>query len=81
VDAVWKPLPPIWTSPAVWTDAGELMLLVFTEHGVPTWEIHSKTTVSPAGNSTIKSGTADTFEAAKAAVLYEAQQLQDSETR
>jgi hypothetical protein len=71
----------MWTSPAVWADAGELMLLVFTEHGVPTWEIHSGTAVGPVGNSTIKSGTADTFEAAKAAVLYEAQHLQDSETR
>jgi hypothetical protein len=63
----------MWTSPAVWTDVGEQMLLVFTESGVPTWEIHSKTMVGPEGSSMIKSGTADTFEAAKAAALYEAE--------
>jgi hypothetical protein len=30
----WKPLPPLWTSPAVWTDLGELMLLAFMENGL-----------------------------------------------
>jgi hypothetical protein len=69
----WKPLPAMWNSPAVWTDFGELMLLVFTENGVPTWEVHSKVKKGAGGKSLIISGTADTFEAAKAAALFEAQ--------
>jgi hypothetical protein len=68
----WKPLPPMWTSPAVWTDVGELMLLVFMESSVPTWEVHSKMKQGARGGSLIISGTADTFEAAKAAALFEA---------
>ena len=32
-------LPALWPEPAVWTDVGELMLLVFTQDGVPTWEV------------------------------------------
>ena len=59
----------------MWTDVGEFMLLVFMEKGVPTWEIHSKTTLGPEGTSTIRAGTADTFEAAKAAALHEAERL------
>jgi len=31
----WKPLPRLWPSPAVYTDIGEFMLLVFTQEGVP----------------------------------------------
>ncbi len=69
----WKPLPAMWTSPAVWTDVGELMLLVFTENSVPTWEVYSKAKEVVGGGSLIISGTADTFEAAKAAALFEAQ--------
>jgi len=38
-DVEWQPLPPLWPEPAVWTDFGELMLLVFTQEGVPTWEV------------------------------------------
>ena len=68
----WKPLPPMWTSPAVWTDVGDLMLLALMENGVPTWEVHSKAKEGVGGESLIKSGTADTFEAAKAAALFEA---------
>ena len=35
-DVVWQPLPPLWPSPAVSTDIGGFMVLVFTEDGVPT---------------------------------------------
>ncbi len=38
-DVDWQPLPPLWPEPAVWTDVGEFMLLVFTQDGVPTWEV------------------------------------------
>jgi hypothetical protein len=69
----WMPLPPMWTSPAVWTDVGELMLLVFMENSVPTWEVHSKAKEGVGGGILIVSGTADTFEAAKSAALFEAQ--------
>jgi len=39
VDIEWQPLPALWPQPAVWTDVGELILLVFTQDGVPTWEV------------------------------------------
>ena len=38
-DIEWKPLPTLWPRPAVYPDAGEFMLLVFTQDGVPTWEV------------------------------------------
>ena len=41
-DVVWQPLPPLWPSPAVSTDVGGFMLLVFTEDSVPTWEVRRK---------------------------------------
>ena len=43
-DVVWRPLPSLWPSPAVSTDVGGFMLLVFTEASVPTWEVrrHAK---------------------------------------
>ena len=69
-DLEWKPLPTLWPSPAVYTDAGEFMLLVFTQDGVPTWEVCLRATGS--GEDLIASGTADTFQAAKAAALFEA---------
>jgi hypothetical protein len=37
-DVEWQPLPPLWPEPAVWTDVGELMSLVFTQDAVPTWD-------------------------------------------
>jgi hypothetical protein len=49
------------------------MLLVFTEHNVPTWEVRRKTKkVDGRDDDMVVGGTADTFEAAKAAALYEA---------
>jgi hypothetical protein len=71
----WKPLPPLWPSPAVWTDLDEFMLLVFTQDGAPTWEIRHRIKASP--DDLIASGSADTFEAAKAAAVFEAQALSE----
>jgi hypothetical protein len=71
-DIEWKPLPTLWPSPAVYTDAGEFMLLVFTHDGVPTWEVCRRAKASSSRDDLIASGTADTFEAAKAAALFEA---------
>jgi hypothetical protein len=70
-DFEWQPLPPLWPEPAVWTDVGEFMLLVFTQDGVPTWEV-SRRAKSGSRDELIANGTADTFEAAKAAALFEA---------
>jgi hypothetical protein len=47
------------------------MLLVFTEDDVPTWEVRRKTKRG-GGSDLVVGGTADTFEAAKAAALFEA---------
>jgi len=49
------------------------MLLVFTEDDVPTWGIRRKAKRGGGGGSDlVVGGTADTFEAAKAAALSEA---------
>jgi hypothetical protein len=71
-DVEWQPLPPLWPAPAVWTDVGELMLLVFTQDGVPTWEVSRRAKLGNSRDDLIANGTADTFEAAKAAALLEA---------
>jgi hypothetical protein len=69
----WQPLPPLWPSPAVSTDVGGFMLLVFTEENVPTWEVRRKAKKVDGGdNDLVVGGTTDTFEAAKAAALFEA---------
>ena len=49
------------------------MLLVFTEDNVPTWELRRKAKeVAGRDDDLVVSGTADTFEAVKAAALFEA---------
>ena len=48
------------------------MLLVFTQDGVPTWEFSRRAKAGSSRNELIANGTADTFEAAKAAALFEA---------
>ena len=68
----WHALPTLWPSPAIWTDAGDFMLLVFTQDGVPTWEIRRRAKLGSGTDDPIADGTADTFEAAKAAALFEA---------
>jgi hypothetical protein len=43
----WQPLPtPIWPTAAAWFDAGDFMLLVFMQDGVPTWEVHGGVTTA-----------------------------------
>jgi hypothetical protein len=68
----WQALPPLWPEPAVWTDVGELTLLVFTQDGVPTWEVSRRAKAGSSRDDLIANGTADTFESAKAAALFEA---------
>src|SRR6516164_837570 len=70
-DIEWKPLPTgLWTPPAVFAEVGNLLLEAFTDGGVPTWEISKKTGERGEWNIIAK-GTADSFEAAKAAALFE----------
>jgi hypothetical protein len=72
----WTPLPSLWPAPAASRTLGEYELLVFTQEGVPTWEVRYDVRQSPARNSElIANGTADSFEAAKAAALHEASTL------
>ena len=73
-DIEWQPLPsPMWPGPAVWADVGAFTLLVFTEDGVPTWEVRRKATLDRIRrDNLVTNGTADTFEAAKAAAHFEA---------
>ena len=72
-DINWRPLPPLWPSPAVWTDVGGFTLVIFTEDNVPTWEVRRKAKkVDGRDDDLVVGGTADTFEAAKAAALFEA---------
>jgi hypothetical protein len=68
----WRSLPALWPSPAVWTDVGKFMLLVFSPDGVPTWEVRHRTKIGGDGDDLIVNGTADTFQAAQAAALFEA---------
>jgi len=57
-DAEWQPLPALWPEPAVWTDVEELMLLVFTQDGVPTWEVNRRAKPGSSRDDRIASGTA-----------------------
>jgi hypothetical protein len=68
----WQSLPALWPSPAVWADLEEFMLLAFSRDGVPTWEVRRRTKVGSSGDDLIADGTADTFQAAQAAALFEA---------
>lgn len=74
-DIDWQPLPEgLWTPPAVYADVGNILVQVYIEDGVPTWEISRKIkTGRKAGEcADVAKGTADSFEAAKAAALFEA---------
>jgi hypothetical protein len=71
-DVKWQFLPPLWPEPAVWTDVGEFMLLVFTQDGVPTWEVRRRAEAGGGFDDLIANGTADTFEAAQGSALFEA---------
>jgi hypothetical protein len=77
----WTPLPPLWPEPAASRTIGEYALLVFTEKGVPTWEVRYEVRQSPSRSADlITNGTADTFDAAKAAALHEASTLMAAKT-
>ncbi len=72
-DVEWKPLPtPMWPEGSVMADLPRLLLEVFFEQGVPTWKVQRRN-----GENTlpdlVSSGTADSFEAAKAAALHVAE--------
>jgi hypothetical protein len=54
------------------------MLLVFTQDSVPTWEVRRRSKTDDHKTDLIVSGTADTFEAAKAAARFEASAPQNS---
>jgi hypothetical protein len=72
----WKPLPSLWPGPAASRTLGEYDLLVFTEQGVPTWEVRNDVRKDPKRNfDLIASGTADSFDAAKAAAVHVASML------
>jgi hypothetical protein len=71
-DIEWKALPALWPSPAEFADVGELMLLVFTHNGAPIWEVRRRGIARNNADNLIIDGCADTFEAAKAAALFEA---------
>jgi hypothetical protein len=66
-------LPPSGCDNSCQNRSGDFELLVFTLHGVPTWEVrHKATSDSIRRDNLVANGTADTFEAAKAAAIFEA---------
>jgi len=69
-DIEWKPLPtPMWPEGSVMADWPGLMLEVTFDDGVPTWKVMRQRgkNVLP---ELVSSGTADSFEAAKAAAKH-----------
>ncbi len=69
-DVEWKPLPsPMWPEGSVMADLPGLILEVSFEEGVPTWKIQRRMGKN-ALPELAASGTADSFEAAKAAALH-----------
>jgi len=67
----WQPLPPLWPSPAVSTEVAGFMLLVFTKHNVPTWEVRRRPKkVDGRDDDLVVGGTADTFEAANPTSIF-----------
>lgn len=66
-----KPLPALWPSPAEFADVGDLMLLVFTQDGAPTWQVRRRA-AADRPDDLVLDGRADTFEAGKAAAFFEA---------
>ena len=65
----WQPLPALWPSPRL---AAMARTMVFTQDGVPTWEVRCRAKSGSSRDDLIAGGTAETFEAAKAAALFEA---------
>jgi len=72
-DIEWKLLPtPMWPPGSAMADLPGLILEVSFEEGVPTWTVqrHKGKNALP---DLVASGTADSFEAAKAAALHVAE--------
>jgi hypothetical protein len=69
----------LWPAPAVSKSCSDFELLVFTQNGVPTWEVRYNVRKDPAqGFGLLASGTADCFNAAKSAALHEASMQQSA---
>jgi hypothetical protein len=72
-DIEWKLLPtPMWPEGSVLADLPGLVLEVSFDEGVPIWKVQRY----KEGNTLpdlVASGTADSFEAAKAAALHAAE--------
>ncbi len=69
-DVEWKPLPtPMWPERSVMANLPGLILEVSSDQGVPTWMVqrHNGKEAHP---ELVSNGTADSFEAAKAAALH-----------
>ncbi len=64
-------LPNLWPEPAVWTDVRELMSLLLTRDGAPTWEVSRRAKPGSICDDLIANDTTGTFEMAEAAALFE----------
>ena len=76
-DVEWKPLPTtMWPEGSVMADLPGLILEASFDQGVPTWKVqrHNGKNALP---DLVSSGTADSFEAAKAAALHVAEASND----
>jgi hypothetical protein len=75
-DVEWKLLPtPMWPEGSVMADQQGFILEVSFEEGVPTWKVQRRVG-KDALPDVAAGGTADSFEAAKAAALHMAAELQ-----
>ena len=80
-DVEWKPLPtPMWPEGSVMADLPGLILEASFDQGVPTWKVQRQNGKN-ALQDLVSSGTADSFEAAKAAALHVAETSDDWEAR
>ena len=74
----WESLPQgLWTHPAEQADIGDYRVLAYTEHGIPTWEVErniGKVDGRPKWIN-MAMGTADSFDSAKAAAIFEMERV------
>ena len=72
-DVEWKPLPTLmWPEGSVMADLPGLILEASFDQGVPTWKVQRQNGKN-ALPDLVSRGTADSFEAAKAAALHVAE--------
>jgi hypothetical protein len=72
-DIEWKQLPtPMWPEGSVMADWSGMILEASFEQGVPTWKVQ-RNMGKDALPALVASGTADSFEAAKAAARHMAE--------